>query len=110
MRELPIFVRTFGSSPVIKVLNFLLQGRGLDYSMSDVARNSDISWTTLNRIWEGMEKAGLIKNTRKIGKAKLYRLNTDNEVVKRLIDLHKQLLIEETDNFFSKHPKIRAVA
>lgn len=110
MRELPIFVRTFGSSPVIKVLNFLLQGRGLDYSMSDVARNSDISWTTLNRIWEGMEKAGLIKNTRKIGKAKLYRLNTDNEVVKRLIDLHKQLLIEETDNFFAKHPKIRAVA
>ncbi len=110
MSELPIFVRTFGSSPVIKVLNFLLQGRELDYSMSDIARNSDISWTTLNRIWAGMEKAGLIKNTRKIGKAKLYRLNSGNEVVKRLIDLHKQLLIEETENYFAKRAKVRAVA
>ncbi len=110
MSELPIFVRTFGSSPVIKILNFLLQGRELDYSMSDIARNSDISWTTLNRVWSGMEKAGLIKNTRKIGKAKLYRLNSDNEVVKRLIDLHKQLLIEETENYFAKRAKVRAVA
>ena len=110
MIELPIFVRTFGSSPVIKVLNFLLQGRGLDYSMSDVARNSDISWTTLNRIWGGMEKAGLIKNTRKIGKARLYRLNSDNGVVKRLIDLHKELLVEETESYFAKHAKVKVVA
>jgi predicted MarR family transcription regulator len=110
MAKLPIFVRTFGNSPVIKVLNFLLQGRGLDYSMSDVARNSDISWTTLNRIWEGMEKTGLIRNTRKIGKAKLYRLNTGNEAVKRLIDLHNQLLIQETENYFAKRARIKAVA
>lgn len=111
MSELPIFVRTFGGSPVIRVLNFLLQGRELDYSMSDIARNSDISWTTLNRVWIGMEKAGLIKNTRKVGKAKLYRLNSDNEVVKRLIDLHKQLLVQETENYFALHAKkVQAVA
>src|SRR3989338_9821577 len=110
MSELPIFVRTFGSSPVIKVLNFLLQGRELDYSMSDIARNSDISWTTLNRVWAGMEKTGLIKNTRKIGKAKLYKLNSENEIVKRLIDLHRQLLIEETENYFSRRSKVRAIA
>ncbi|MBI2137090.1 hypothetical protein HYU12_01075 [Candidatus Woesearchaeota archaeon] len=60
---------------------------------------------TLNRVWIGMEKAGLIKNTRKVGKAKLYRLNSDNEVVKRLIDLHKQLLVQETENYFALHAK-----
>ncbi len=110
MEELPIFVRTFGSSPVIKVLNFLLQGRGLDYSMSDVARNSDISWTTLNRIWAGLEKAGLIINTRKIGKAKLYRLDSDSETVKKLVELHTQLLVKETEDYFAKKKTAKALA
>ncbi len=110
MEELPIFVRTFGSSPVIKVLNFLLQGRGLDYSMSDVARNSNISWTTLNRIWTGMEKAGLILNTRKIGKAKLYKLNEESEVVGKIVELHKQLLVKETEDFFAKKKIVKAIA
>ena len=110
MEELPIFVRTFGNGPVIKVLNFLLQGRGLDYSMSDVARNSDISWTTLNRIWEGLEKAGLIVNTRKIGKAKLYKLNEESDIVKKLVELHKQLLVKETEDYFVKKKTVKAIA
>ncbi len=110
MKELPIFVRTLGSSPVIKVLNFLLQGRGLDYSMSDIARNSDISWTTLNRIWASLEKAGLIKNTRKVGKAKLYRLNSENEAVQKIIEVYNKLLVQETENYFAKRAKIKAIA
>lgn len=110
MEELPIFVRTFGSSPVIKVLNFLLQGRGLDYSMSDVARNSDISWTTLNRVWENLEKTDLIVNTRKIGKAKLYKLNEESDIAKKLVELHKQLLVKETEDYFAKKKTVKAIA
>ena len=110
MTDLPIFIRTFGNNPVIKVLNFLLQGRELDYSMSDIARNSDISWTTLNRIWTDLERSGLIKSTRKIGKAKLYKLNEENQAVKKLIELHKQLLEQETEAYFSKSKKIKTIA
>ncbi len=110
MEELPIFVRTFGSGPVIKVLNFLLQGRGLDYSMSDVARNSDISWTTLNRVWGNMEKTRLIVNTRKICKAKLYKLNEESTVVKQLVEMHKQLLVKETEDYFVKKKTVKSIA
>ena len=70
--------------------------------MSDVARNSNISWTTLNRIWDNLLKTGLIKHTRKIGKAKLFILNLENPVVKKLIEIHNQLLIQETENYFNK--------
>lgn len=102
MEELPIFVRTFGSSPTIRILNFMLTSRELDFSMSDVARNSDVSWSTLNRVWGSLLKFELIKYTRKIGKAKLFKLNLENPVVKDLVKIYDKLLIKETKDYFAK--------
>jgi hypothetical protein len=89
-------IKLVGNSSKAKVLTFLIKGRGLDYSMSDIARNSDISWTSLNLIWKDLIKLEIITHTRNIGKAKLYKLNTKNEVVKILIKLYKKLLLQET--------------
>ena len=105
MEEEPIFIRTFGRSPVVKILNALLRGRELDYSMSDMARISKISWSTLNRVWNDLLKSNLVKYTRTIGKAKLYTLNIENQIVKDLIKIYNELLVQETENYFA-NPKI----
>src|SRR3989344_3161604 len=97
MEEKPIFIRTFGDSPVIRILNTLLTGRELDYSMSDIARVSNVSWSTLNRVWDGLIKSELIKQTRQIGKAKLFMLNMDHLVVKNLIKMYDVLLMNEIE-------------
>lgn len=97
MEEKPIFIRTFGDSPVIRILNTLLTGRELDYSMSDIARISNVSWSTLNRVWDGLLKSELIKQTRQIGKAKLFMLNMESLVVKNLVKTYDVLLMNEIE-------------
>jgi len=87
-------VRVFDNTPQIKVLEFLIEGRELDYSISDVAESSGIGRTTLFRIWDDFVELGIVKNTRNIGNAKLYKLNTANPFVRKFVDLFDTLVIE----------------
>ena len=92
--EETIFTKAIGNTPKIKVLEFLIEGRELDYSISDIAEGARIGRTTLFRIWEDLIGLGIIKHTRDIGNAKLYRLNVENPFVKRMIGLFDALVIE----------------
>ena len=102
MEETTIFREALGNSPVIRVLEYLIEGRGLDYSLSDIAENSSIGWTTLHRIWGKMLKTDMIKPTREIGRAKLFKLNEDSAAVKDLIRLYDTLLYNHTEKHLSK--------
>ena len=97
-----VFRETLGDTPVIRVLDFLIEGRGLDYSLSDIAKNSSIGWTTLHRIWGKLLKNGIVKPTREIGRAKLFKLNEENLAVKELIRLYDTLLHQHTEKHLSK--------
>ena len=101
MDKKTIFIEAFGNSPIIRVLDFLIEGRGLDYSLSDIAKNSNIGWTTLHRIWGNLLRLKLVIPTRDIGRAKLFKLNEENPVVKDLIKMYDALLYQETEKYFS---------
>jgi hypothetical protein len=102
MKETTIFREALGDSPVIRVLDFLIEGRGLDYSLSDITQNSNIGWTTLHRIWEKLLQLNIVVPTREIGRAKLFKLNEENPAVKKLINLYDTLLYLETEKYFTK--------
>ncbi len=102
MKEKTIFKEAFGNSPVIRVLDFLIESRGLDYSLSDIAKNSNIGWTTLHRIWDNLLKLKMVKPTREIGRAKLFKLNEENPTIKQLIKLYDTLLYQESEEHFSE--------
>lgn len=89
-----IFTKAIGSTPQIKVLEFLIEGRELDYSISDIAEGAGIGRTTLFRIWDNSIELGIVKHTRNIGNAKLYKLNLSNPFVKKMVDLFDTLVIE----------------
>jgi hypothetical protein len=102
MKETTIFREALGDSPVIRVLDFLIEGRGLDYSLSDITENSNIGWTTLHRIWEKLVQLNIVVPTREIGRAKLFKLNEENPAVKKLINLYDTLLYLETEKYFTR--------
>ena len=89
-----IFTKAIGNTPKIKVLEFLIEGRELDYSISDIAEGAGIGRTTLFRIWDDLVDLELVKHTRNIGNAKLYKLNMANLFVKKLVNLFDTLVIE----------------
>ena len=102
MEETTIFKQAFGNSPVIRVLDFLIEGRDLDYSLTDIADNANIGWTTLHRIWDDLVRLEIVRHTRDIGKAKLFRLNTENSAVRKLIRVYDELLKQETEKNLRK--------
>ena len=89
-----IVTKAIGKSPKIKVLEFLIEGRELDYSVSDIAEGAGIGRTTLFRIWNDFVELGIVKHTRDIGNAKLYKLNLSNPFVRKMVDLFDTLVIE----------------
>ena len=50
MGEKSIFVEYLGGSPYVKVLDFLIEGQEFDYSMTEVARGSNVGWSAFTRI------------------------------------------------------------
>ena len=90
-----LFIEFMGDSPTIRVLDYLLTERDLDFSISDMARNAGIGRTTLYRIWSNLIKNKIIVPTRVIGKAKLYKLNKDNTKIKKLMEIDDALMLED---------------
>lgn len=87
-----LFVDFFGDYPLIRVLDFLIENDNFDYSKKDIAKNSDVSWNTLETFWGRLEKDGIVSFTRKVGKASLYKLNKASPIVKQLIELDNKLM------------------
>ncbi len=92
-----IFVEYFGGSPYIKILDFLIQGQEFDYSMTEVARGAKVGWSSFTKIWDKLLNKNIIVSTRNIGNAKLFRLNKENDFVKKLIKLDWELTKIETN-------------
>jgi len=95
METKSLFIDFMGDSPTIRVLDYLLTERDLDFSITDIAKNSGIGRATLYRIWDDLIKNKIITPTRIIGKAKLYKLNKDNIVIKKLIEVDDTLILSD---------------
>jgi hypothetical protein len=87
-----LFRRALGDTPKIRVLEFLIEGRELDYSISDIANGAEIGRTTLFRVWEDLLKHKIILPTRQIGNAKLYKLNTSNPFVRKFVEIFDEII------------------
>jgi predicted transcriptional regulator len=62
-----------------KILDFLATFKDWDYSVSDIAKNSGISFkTALNEI-KNLEQQGVVSRTRTVGKAIMHKLNLDSK-------------------------------
>lgn len=88
------FIDFMGDSPTIRMLDYLLTERDLDFSITDLANNAGIGRATLYRIWNDLVRNKVLMPTRTIGKAKLYKLNKDNHVIKKLIEIDDFLVME----------------
>ena len=88
MKETSVFLQTFGNTPVLRVMDFLAVNDDFDYSMTDIADLSGVGYATLKLFWNKLEKQQIVVKTREVGKAKLYKLNTENTAVKKFREFY----------------------
>lgn len=96
-----IFLKVVGHSPKLRVLDFLLTFQAFDYSLTDIAKNSEVSYTSLMSFWPEFVKAGLVIETRKVGKARMFKLNEKNPIVRQMLRL-QWTIAKKANEIFEK--------
>ena len=101
MKNRSLFLRIFGDSPVLRVMDFFMVYEDFDYSMKDIARKAGLGYATLKLFWPDLIRQKIVKQTRIVGKAKLFRLNLQNPVVQQFRNLYWAAIKNKTENLLS---------
>ena len=86
------FLMQFGDTPQLRVIDFLIGFRFFDYPMTEIARESNVSYNSIKLFFPHFIASGLVIKTRKVGKSDYYKLNMDNDFVKNLVKLDWMLV------------------
>ena len=96
------FLMQFGDTPQLRVLDFLISFNFFDYPLTEIARNSNVSYNSLKVFFDDFIESGIVIRTRKVGKSDYYKLNTDNLFVQNLMkldwNLTKSNLLSESES------------
>jgi hypothetical protein len=94
MKEESIFLEHVGDNPRMRVLQYLIEGRDFDYTLTDMI-HAGVSWGTLNQLIPKLLELKIVVKTRKIGRATLYQINKNNPTAKQLITLYDHLILQD---------------
>src|SRR3989344_3558560 len=97
MGETSLLLNLTGDLPLFRIVDFLLDNKGMDFSKTDIAKGAEISRASLFNYWAEIEKHGIVKTTRSFGKTRLYTLNSKNPVTQKIIELEKTLIAESLE-------------
>ena len=86
-----LLLKYLGLSPVLRIIDFFLDNPLFDYSKNDIIKNLEMGRVTFFKYWAELEKSGAVKVTRRVGRATMYKLDRENEVVKHLVKLDMAL-------------------
>ena len=76
-----VILELFGSSPKTRVLDLFLDNPLFEFTRNEIVETLGMAKSTLYSVLPELLDAGVIVETRKIGKASLYRLDGGSPVV-----------------------------
>ena len=89
------FNDVIGISPESKILNYFLHwGDEFDINISDVVNAAKVGRARALEVVGRFVDIGILTQTRKIGSSRLYKLNTNSEIVKKASKLMNTILVE----------------
>ena len=100
--EKSLLLQLTGELPLFKIVDFLVDNKGMDFSKKDIAEGADISRASLFNYWPELEEKGIVKVTRKFGNTKLYTLNSNSPITKKILELEMTLIRHAMENAANK--------
>ena len=83
-----------GYSHPMRILNYLLDFPTNDFTKKEIIQALGMSTQTFYKYFGCLERSEIVRVTRSIGKAKLYKANKTNPMVKTIIDFEKTLSLQ----------------
>lgn len=100
-----ILIKMFGYSPKLRILDIFMDNPYFDFSKSEVIRELGMSKQTFYKNFKDLEELGIVKISRNIGRATMYRINTEHPLVKRLNEIITEISLQIADQKSEKQAK-----
>ncbi len=100
-----LLVRMFGDSPKLRILDLFMDNPYFDFSKSEVIRELGMSKQTFYKYFEDLVELGVVKVSRKIGRATLYRINKEHPLVKKLDEIINEVSLQIAEKEAEKMKK-----
>ena len=110
MKEKSLLLQLQGDNPILRIIDFMLENKGFDVTKNDIINGADISRAALFKYWKEIERFDIVKVTRRFGKTKLYTLNSENPIIKRLMDLELELIKNAMDKEHNKIHRLKQLS
>jgi predicted transcriptional regulator len=104
-----LLLKYLGASPILRIIDFFLDNPLSDYSKNEIIKNLGMGRVTFFKYWKELEKSGAVKVTRNVGRATMYQLDRENEIVKQLIQLDMALARKSMEKAIEEYQKPVAV-
>ena len=89
-----ILLKALGDSPKLRIIDFFLDNPLFDFTKKEVIEALGMSKRTFYKYFPDLEKHGIVEVSRKIGRAKLYKINLEHPLVKMLKKYEKKLSLQ----------------
>ena len=80
-----------------KILDFLLTHREYDYSITDLAKFSGLSFKTALKEVNMLKRFGILKEPRNVGNAKMYRISKTSPLAQQINKIAIDIVIQDTN-------------
>lgn len=103
-----LLLKLTGKMPLFRVVDFLVDNKGMDYSKKDIVTGAGVSKASLFNYWMELENQGIVKVTRAFGKTRLYTLNVNSPITQKILELEAALIARSLEQ--AKRQEILVVA
>jgi DNA-binding transcriptional ArsR family regulator len=89
-----IILKTLGDSPKLRIVDFFLDNPMFDFTKKEVIEALGMSKQTFYKYFPELEEYDIVKVSRRIGKAKLYKINPEHPLVSMLREYEKKVSLQ----------------
>jgi AraC-like DNA-binding protein len=92
-----ILLKTLGNWPKLRIIDFFLDNPFFDFTKKEVIEALGMSKQTFYKYFADIEKYEIVVVSRRIGRAKLYKINPENLMVKMLNEYITRLSLQTAE-------------
>jgi Fe2+ or Zn2+ uptake regulation protein len=100
-----LLIKMFGYSPKIRILDIFMDNPYFDFSKNELVKELGMSKQTLYKNFKDFEELGIVKVSRNIGRATMYRINMDHPLVKMLNEIVNEVSLQIAEQEMKKQAK-----
>jgi DNA-binding transcriptional ArsR family regulator len=100
-----ILLKTLGDSPKLRIIDFFLDNPLFDFTKKEVIEALGMSKQTFYKYFPEIEEYDIVEVSRRIGRAKLYKINLKHPLVNMLREYEKKVSLQIAEQEAKKMKK-----